>query len=245
MERKTNKIDSFVLFKEYSQLIYISFAFVIGGFIYFIDKNPTSLYLGGTTPWGIITSIFVYDGLSNITSFYLLASLYIFSTIYQTPLVRAQRSTLIVKSSYFVPVFVNVLWFARAYNVNGAFSYGQSGIIYAYWGIITFFSLVSFFEIFFGWRKIKSNKASYDNKEFKTLKTKNYFSLFFDISILILTFGLLTNPTVFFNMSKGVNYFVHVFSFLGGIAIGDLFMLLDRFRALKTKKNAKSTTNEE
>ena len=97
-----------------------------------------------TTPWGIITSIFVHRDLnhfmSNMISLLLYTALFIFTNMNLSEHEKKRRSVFFLRVVFLSATLANVGWIIVAPNI---FSAGSSGAVYASLGIMFGFSLIN------------------------------------------------------------------------------------------------------
>src|SRR2546426_1105704 len=85
------------------------------------------------TPWGVLTSMFVYDGWQNAVVFFGLAVAYLPFSSNLNSKTRQGRSNFMSVAIFAVAVVANAIW---AVLVPFSTSFGQSGVVYAAWGLL-------------------------------------------------------------------------------------------------------------
>jgi len=81
------------------------------------------------TPWGIVTSLSLFDGSDNLITFVFCALMFVRISIGESPGELAKRSLFFLGTSFGIAIFSNFLWMV----LNPAeMSYGQSGVVYSF-----------------------------------------------------------------------------------------------------------------
>lgn len=183
--------------------------------LYVAEMNEPSLLpllsLARATPWGIITSIFAHKSLEHlllnminiVISSFLLLGLLLFNGEG-----NPKRTSLFFCLCPFISgIITNVLFLSLAPQSK---SLGASGVLFAIVGVLLMASLMGIF------------------RKMRAVTIKTYFSrhlLHFSYHIFIFLFYFLQTifiPTIFLNVSQGVNVFVHAISFL--LAVGSTLL---------------------
>lgn len=195
----------------------------------FFGQKVVSLANSVNTPWGIITSNFVFDGIQNMYAMLLfLVFLYLSNISFVLKLRKARYISTIV-SMFFGGFFANFLWFNDMLKVGSTItSAGQSGVVYAFWGACFSLFLFDTLIIVIG-KGIKLTGKSPSNIEILKSSIKKFrwaggsFSVFFSITVLA---DLYDGQKAFFTELPHINYFVHIAAFFSGMAISALIYLL-------------------
>ncbi|MGD0145935.1 MAG: rhomboid family intramembrane serine protease [Nitrososphaerales archaeon] len=202
------------LLRDY-RILFISglVIFGLGSLLPAIPNSPattnicasTMLCTHGTTPWGILTSVFLYDGWMNVPAYFLILVTYISFSDRVEPKERRGRANFALAISIASAVAANALWMGV---LPGTFSWGPSGVIYALWGVLLAFTL------FDGMPKQPSGlnpRTWYKDKKERGSAISNLV-IFFVTAWLIFS-----QPAEFLSSGPGVNVFAHGVSFLGGL----------------------------
>lgn len=166
--------------------------------------NSIRLCSHGATPWGVATSIFLYDGWTNVPAYFGLLVAYagLSDKAGQTErLKRARFGSIVI----FVPALIaNMLWI---HFLPSAYTLGPSGVVYAMWGMMLAFTLFD---------GLPNHPTSIDPRTwYKDRKERS--SAMGSLAFFGLTaFMLVSNPSGFLSAGPGVNVFAHGVSFLGG-----------------------------
>ena len=186
------------------------------------DQKVVLLANSISTPWGIITSNFVYDGFQNIYAILLfLVLLYLTNFSFGLKLRKARYMATIV-GMFFGGFFANLLWFAEMLQIGSTVtSIGQSGVIYGFWGAC--FSLFLFDTISIVISKVtKLTGRSSSNIEILKSSRKKFRwggGLSSILLSIIVIADLYDGQIAFFSELPGINYFVHIIAFLTGMIV--------------------------
>jgi hypothetical protein len=155
------------------------------------------------TPWGIFTSVFVYDGWQNIPAYFLILVTYSSVSDFVGPDERRKRARF-SSAIIFVAAFIaNALWlFVRPLS----YSWGSSGVVYALWGVLLAFAFRDGMPKHLSW----DIKTWYKNRKEMTSGINNL--VIFTVTALV----VVTQPSTFLSSAPGINVFAHAMSFLGG-----------------------------
>lgn len=205
------------------------------------DQKVVILANSISTPWGIITSNFVYDGIQNIFAMlFFLVLLYLTNFSFGLELRRARYKVTIV-SMFFGGFFANLLWFAEMLKIGSTVtSIGQSGVIYGFWGAC--FSLFLFDTISIVISKV-TKLTGRSSSNIEILKSNRnilrwiggFFSILFSIIVLA---DLYDGQIAFFSELPGINYFVHIIAFLTGMVVCIIVYVLILARITIRVKNS-------
>lgn len=205
------------------------------------DQKVVLLANSISTPWGIITSNFVYDGFPNILAM-LLYLIFLYGSNLSFGLkLRKIRYISTVVSMFVGGFFANLLWFADMLKIGSTVtSIGQSGVIYGFWGAC--FSLFLFDTISIVISELtKLTGRSPSNIEI--LKSRGKKSRWIGgavsilISIIVLA-DLYDGQKAFFTELPHINYFVHIIAFLTGMVVCIIVYVLILARITIRGKNS-------
>lgn len=189
--------------------------------------SALSLCSSGDTPWGIFTSIFVYDGWQNAAVFYLLALAYLPFSSHLGSTVRRNRSVFMAVAAFAAAIISNGIWTAlRPLSV----SYGQSGVVYAAWGSLVAFCVADAFPRGATWR---SWGPKYLGREERGAVLAN-------LAMVAATVGAVVwSPGIFLGEAPGVNAFVHAVGFLCGYLAVYAYRFVGESLGLRTDEVAR------
>jgi len=195
--------------------------FLTGYLVIKYAPDVSILYNSSGTPWGIFTSVFIYDGPGNVVYFTILFLFFFVENITYDQSVRLWRSLLTIgvslSSALVANVFDLILFTANSSNAR---SYGQSGVIYAFWGIIFILSMLYLFDHFKSFKQIMKKVNGTTIKVWPTKKSLLIISCLFATIIFSYTlFYISVYPRRFLSAAPDVNYFVHIISFIAGSLI--------------------------
>lgn len=160
-----------------------------------------------TTPWGVVTSIFVHSSPTHLVSN--MVELFVFTLLF----VVCNSSLTSENKRKIEPFFlVCVFGSAVASNIFWVFltsqpSLGASGVVYAVQGVLLGFSLVNGLSIL-NWERFKTQN--------KFTKLVIVFNLFVLISLFI---EIVLSPGIFLSVAVGVNVVTHGLSFYSSLII--------------------------
>ncbi|KAA8922160.1 hypothetical protein [Thermoplasma sp.] len=121
--------------RESYLFIFAALFFSIGYLVARFYPEPISLYVSPNTPWGIFTSLLIYDGSGNVKFFLIFAFLFSAANAAHNRDLRVRRIILSMEASVLGAVianFLNLLLYLFT-EPNGS-SYGQSGVVYGLMG---------------------------------------------------------------------------------------------------------------
>ncbi len=177
--------------------------FSIALYVSFSIYPPTNsiLAVSRTTPWGIVTSIFVHS--SPIHLAYNMAGLFAYTLLFAVCNSSLTSETKIRIQSFFLicafgsAVASNILWVFLTPQP----SLGASGAVYAVQGVLLGFSLMNGLSIL-------------NRGKFRTQKRSTKLMVLFNLLVLIsLLSQILLSPEIFLGVAAGVNVVAHGFSF--------------------------------
>ena len=199
------------------------FIFILSCFV------PVAPFLANSisTPWGIVTCIFVHVSQAHLYSNILLLALYLatfaFINIYHSRSTRVRKSSFLIYSSVLSALLANA--FCLLINPREV-SVGASGMVFAVEGAVFASAL--------------SNIASAPTFVSKLPRRVFLSSFFYNAYIVVFLAGFSFAPAVFFSIMPRVNYTVHILSFSEGILT---MGVLEAYRMLKEPRKANSTKN--
>jgi len=213
--------------KEYLRLLLSYRALFLSGVILFIPNlltlplgnwslspgfcNSIMLCTHDTSPWGVVTSVFLYDSWLNIPAYFLILVAYVSPSDYLKSDERRKRARFALVAMLFSAFLANSLWLLAK---PATFSWGASGVVYGLWGVLLAFTLGD---------GMPNQIKSWDIKTWY----KNRSEARFAISNLVLfastALVIVTEPGVFLSSGPGVNVFAHGISFLGGFFVTELY----------------------
>ena len=208
--------------KDYKPLFHACILiFIMSIIFYLISLKYTHLkdILGAssTTPWGIITSLFIHTGFehlkNNMIGLFLIMLIFIITNISLTDEERKRRTRLMLFVIFSAAILSNLLWIIIFQNQN---SIGESGINYAALGSILGFTLINSLILIISLIKSQTNIT--------------ITSLTIGIYNVLTFFSLLLNyvfyPESLIGIPSNVNTFIHIVAFFLGYlltTIGYLF----------------------
>ncbi|WMT45416.1 MAG: hypothetical protein RE469_04280 [Cuniculiplasma divulgatum] len=197
--------------------------FIVGLLVrIFFGNAVLSLANSVNTPWGIITSNFVFDGFQNMEAMLLfLVFLYLTSVSFKIKL-RNGRYIATLVSMFAGGIIANFLWFYEMFRSGSTVtSAGQSGVVYAFWGAC--FSLFLFDTIIIiigkGAKLIRRNSSQIGALKSSSKRLRwigGACSVVFSIIVLA---DLYDGQRAFFSELPHINYFVHIAAFFSGVLI--------------------------
>lgn len=180
--------------------------------IYFTHGNPsTNRYLSASqaTPWGVITSLFVYNGLEqfiqDIIGLLCFTILFIFINMYNPKIERREYSLLFLLNVILLPILLNIGWIIKYPYILTA---GSSGAVYVSIGMVFCYA---FFNILIS-----------------LIKHDREIDIYFILNLVIfigIIFSITINPSKFFSANLGTNVLVHIGGFFIGSLITGLYLL--------------------
>jgi membrane associated rhomboid family serine protease len=217
------------------KLLFLTFMmiFVISGAIYVLSSTYPMLNdilkASPTTPWGIVTSLFVHEGLEHLA--FNMAGLFAFFFLFSVTQLHLskqeveKRVSLFLIAMFLMAIFSNILWTTLVPQASTA---GSSGLVFASEGIFMGFTLLNGLQIMDlfkdEWRGRKRLMAIY-------LCNLAIFGVLF-VQIVFA-------PQVFLNVAPAVNAFVHGVSFLGSFFLTFFWSL---YRTLRSKGRLKPSS---
>ena len=214
--------DSFLY--DFKPVMYMLMIVFIPGLIIFISSSyidplgkfvNRSLPASSATPWGVITSLFVYNGVNHFVSntIAIIGYTLIFTAINYNDEYRRRHSFFLLFTAFFIAILSNLLWIHLHPDIP---SVGSSGIGYATLGIDMGFALFNITYYIF--RRITQYKIV---KREKTI-------LNFILNLIVFCFFIALYfymPRIFFSISPNVNIFIHKISFPIGFTATMLYLI--------------------
>lgn len=176
----------------------------------------TMLCAHGATPWGVITSVFLFDSWLNIPSYLTIIVLYVSFSGSLSREERRKRAAFASAAIFLIGFAANALWVAVRPDT---FSWGPSGVVYSLLGVLMVFTLFDGIPA----RPTSWNPRDwYGSKEQLNSAMNNL--VIFSSTVLI----LFLNPAQFLSAGPNINVFVHAISFLGGYFAAFLYRSASR-----------------
>lgn len=218
-----NKIGN--LGVKYPLLVVGLFYFLVCVYVTEFIPNLSRYYLSPKTPIGIFTSLFVYDGWTNIVVFMGVGIFYYISNLYVPEENQMKRTWSITLAIFSAAILANYLWL---FTDPSKPSIGQSGVVYALIGVMMIFALHNVFtlnkdSLKYIWKSLKTRHKAHLNKlELSAVMSIPVFAIFF--------YQIVSSPSVFLSKGTNINYFVHGVSFLLAFYVfAPLILYVERF----------------
>ena len=192
---------------------YFLFSFI---FTQLTSTNPNPYYDNSSnSPIGVLTGLFLYDGLGNVLSFVTSIVLFAISSVRYTKLTIRTRASFSIAALFLIGFLANIYWVTRYPTLS---TYGQSGAMFALNGIVLIFCVFNIGPLF---EDLKNGISNLKGKS-----KRNFFasSMSLVMAIFILYYVVFLKPA-FLNEAPGVAFPVHAFSFLLGVVITVFFDL--------------------
>jgi hypothetical protein len=175
-----------------------------------LDSITLSVY----QPQNAFISMFWYDGFENVLMLISLVVLSELSLIYLPAKQKYFRAILILILSFIVGYLANLKWLSSDFTYS---TLGQSGVVYAMFGVITFVLLFDSIYLF----------------------SKRNYRLMFRNMLVVTLFVMvgLSNFSTFFSVSSFTNYFVHEHAFIYGIIAGAILSVTEGFVMFVVREN--------
>ncbi len=193
--------------------LFALFFFLLG---YLISSYPGAdrLFNSVRTPWGFLTSIFIYDGSGNVEYFVIFAILFSAANISHTREFRIRRTILALSASIAGSIIANLLDLALFFFTDpAASSYGQSGVVYGLMGSAASMALLDIiFYILVPMGQLKRKDSS---QEYGMIgHARNILSIVSLALIFLLTFVFMAlDIKAFYSIRPGIDSFVHAMAF--------------------------------
>ena len=211
------KIEWGKLRYDFKPVIYMLIIVFIPGLIIFLFSSCIKslgkfinrvLPASSATPWGVITSLFVYNDVGQFISntIAIIGCTFIFTVINYSDKNRRRNSFFLLFTAFFISILSNLLWIRLHPDKP---SVGSSGIGYTILGVDMGFALFNITYYIFQWIT-----------QYKTVERKKFIDFILN-SIVFYCFTIFSfyKPRMFFSIFPGVNVFVHVISFLIGFTV--------------------------
>ena len=175
------------------------------------------LAASGRTPWGIVTSLFVHDGIEHLS--FNMISLFVFSLVFASSnsflseTEKKRRIHFFFIVSFSAAILSNLLWITLIPQIG---TIGASGTVYASEGVMMGFCMMNSLNML-DWAKYKT-KGKYPRLVIA-------FNLLVLISLLL---QILFSAGTFLNVGAGVNAAVHGLAFLFSFFLAAFWILLRR-----------------
>ena len=202
----------------------IGLVFFVTGVVITISmgKNVAVISNSTRTPWGIVTSNFIFDGVNNLEWYALFyISLFCSSIAYHTRVKRI-RYLASLYSTFLAAIVANAIWLITSYiNGSGLKSGGESAAVFGFVGacfslfvLDSFVNLLGFMSKRLFKRELRITSLKSDSKCRRLIGFS--VSSFFLLAIVA---DLVNARVSFFNLSPRVNYLVHILAFSIGSII--------------------------
>ncbi|CAC11864.1 hypothetical membrane protein [Thermoplasma acidophilum] len=193
--------------------LFALFFFLLG---YLISSYPGAdrLFNSVRTPWGFLTSIFIYDGSGNVEYFLIFAILFSAANISHARELRIKRTAVALLASVLGSIIANLLDLALFFFTDpAASSYGQSGVVYGLMGSAASMALLDIiFYILVAMGQLRHNDSSPDQGPVG--HARNILSIASLALIFLLTFVFMAlDIKAFYSIRPGIDSFVHAMAF--------------------------------
>ena len=199
--------------KQYSILLLAGFVLFVPS-IFFPPVNPPTPILSAcnytefcsniATPWGALTSVFMFDGWNNASFFVELGVMFLATNFVYSEHETRGRCKYAFLSMFVCGILPNVILLAIRPNWT---IYGSSGVIYSFLGIVMGLSFFNMLPPTFKGLTVGRLKAYYSSSRSLALLSLNA------IVFVSLFFFLFTNADLFFSSGPNVNVFAHALGF--------------------------------
>jgi hypothetical protein len=212
----------------------VTFSFIL----FHISLAPISVSI--KSPWGIITSNFVYDGSGNLEAYILYTFLFLATSLAYGYGTRKKRYLTIIYSMFIGGVIANTLWLYTMFTQNNTItSAGESSVIYSLIGACFAIVLIDVFIIIFG---LLYNKLFKKKPYLFYLKSPariwRWVGGGFSVSLsIILLVNLYDEPVAFLSEYSHFNFTVHIYGFIFGLLIGGVLYIYNLFLLVNSLKN--------
>ena len=194
--------------------------------IYHVSLAPISNSI--KSPWGIITSNFVYDGFGNLEAYILYMSLFLVTCSAYSYETRKKRYLTIICSMFVGGVIANGIWLYTMFTQRSSVtSAGESSVIFAFIGACFALIFIDSTIIVFGWLHNKIfKKKPYLYYLKSQMKRWRWVGGGFSIGLtIILLADLYDGRVAFFSEYPHINFTVHVYGFIcGSLIAGALYL---------------------
>ncbi|MEM0143474.1 MAG: hypothetical protein QXL94_05940 [Candidatus Parvarchaeum sp.] len=203
--------------KNYWPLIIAFSILFVPGLIFFsihpysIPSCPVNSICSSVhNPMGVLTSIFLFDGIGNIVGAFVYFLVFVLADLMLYDEIKRKRIVFASIYMYVGGVAANLFGLITMPRV---IFYGQSGVVYSFMGIVFGFIVLNLFSAV---RNVKKGTI-------KRLGSKKYsyykrFSLYFNlIFFIIILLEVVIEPSLFLSKALGVDTPIHGVAFLLGI----------------------------
>jgi hypothetical protein len=212
---------------EFLPFIFGVVVFLSGYAVARYSPDISNLYDPLKTPWGVITAMLIYDGEANGESYAILAFLFILENAAYRRYLRVGRYIVSVWASLVAPLIANIVDLALyvAKEPSG-YSFGQSGIVYGFWGSIGAVAYIDLYlYVTFFFRKVRKRDIGNETRNRSGGKWRKYTTYVFTVFLFLFTFVYpIVDFPAFFSVAPGVDSLVHLISFLAGLIITIFFL---------------------
>lgn len=209
---------------------------ILSGSAYFIISYFTPKYsnlynLKSNLPLGILTSLFLYDGLANVVFFVLCLLLFVLGTYRFSRTVVRKLSVFATVTMFVSGIVGNIYWVILDPLAK---EIGQSGVMFALFGIafmLCIYNLSFLVDDFMNVVKRQNKMEPFDS----------FISLISAGVAIYLLFMLVFEKSQFLNITQGVAYQIHGLCFMLGISGLILYKHLMLDRNLKISQGSETT----
>ena len=239
MERK------YAAFYEFMPIFFGMVVFSVGYAVKHYVVNLSILYNSLKTPWGIVTALFVYDGVENAIIYAFFAILFIAANAAYARCLRVDRYTLTLTVSLVAALTGNIADLAVfVVKYPNGFGVGQSGIVYGFMGAI---GAIAFFDflmyLLLAVRKVRKKPIGLIMKNRTGGRLRRIVTyIFTTLTLLFTVIYAIADLPAFFSVAPGVDSFVHVASFGTGALISLYLVYRHRDRLLWASEPPKKGT---
>jgi membrane associated rhomboid family serine protease len=178
--------------------------------------KATLLCSARISPWGVVTSLFIYDSWTNLVSYGVLSAFFVVTHFLLSREERLRREVFFAIVMYAVAIVGNLIGIFLA-PTNG--TYGPSGALYAFWGLVSGFALFNGLSVDPERKRLRLFS--------KNIATRAWAAVnLFTTVCFVLYLGLDTSQ--FLSAGLGVNVFAHGIGFLGGLFSTYVYRFLNR-----------------
>jgi len=184
--------------------------------------NAVALCTNGATPWGVVTSVFLYDSWMNVPAYFAILTAYISFSDRIEPKERRARARFASGAMFLAAITANVIWVLAK---PATYSWGPSGVVYALWGIL--FAFV-FFDGMPKQPKSLDPRSWYKDKKERNFAVSNLTMFAVTAAFMVL------EPAQFLSAGPNINSFAHGIGFLGGYSLAYAYRRIGRAHSRET-----------
>ena len=233
-------------FYEFFLILFGMIVFSAGYAVRYYSANMSILYNSLKTPWGVVTALFVYDGVDNAIVYAFFVILFIAANAAYGRSLRVERYFLTTGASLVAAVIGNIAslgLFVVKYP-NG-FDVGQSGIVYGFIGAI---AAIAFFDIVFylllAIKKVRKKPPRIIMKNRVGGRLRRAITyIFTTLTFLFTIVYAVADFPAFFSVAPGIDSLVHIVSFLAGAIVSSYLLYRYRDRMLWFSESPKKQFN--